>query len=106
MHLHRVRKPPAASFDWPALVQALADSSPFVRSTTIFALEVSAADPQLVVPRLVEAATRDSEPMVRLAAVEALRRFGPAAAAAVPGLLVVLQDPHAEVRRAAAFVSW
>jgi HEAT repeat protein len=84
------------------LVQALADASPFVRSTTIFALDVAAADPQLVVPRLVEVATRDVEPMVRLAAVEALWRFGIAAASAVPAMAVMLRDPHAVVRRAAA----
>jgi HEAT repeat protein len=40
--------------------------------------------------------------MVRLAAVETLRRFGADAVAALPALVQALADRHPEVRRAAA----
>jgi len=58
-------------------------------------------------PRLLEMVSGDPEPMVRLAVVEALRRFsaqanGAEASAAVPVLAGALADGYAEVRRAAA----
>ncbi len=84
------------------LVAAFASADPFVRSTTLFALNVSDQAARGVLPNLATMATADPETMVRLAAVEALRRFGADAVAAIPALSQALADRHPEVRRAAA----
>ena len=84
------------------LVAAFASADPFVRSTTLFALNVGDRVLRGVLPDLATMATADPEAMVRLAAVETLRRFGADAVAAVPALSQALADRHPEVRRAAA----
>ena len=84
------------------LVAAFASADPFVRSTTLFALNVGDQAARGVLPNLATMATADPETMVRLAAVEALRRFGADAVAAIPALSQALADRHPEVRRAAA----
>ncbi len=84
------------------LLEAFASADPFVRSTTLFTLNVGDAAARGVLPNLATMATADPEAMVRLAAVETLRRFGPDAAAALPALAQALADRHPEVRRAAA----
>jgi HEAT repeat protein len=84
------------------LVAAVASADPFVRSTTLFALNVGDQAARGVLPNLATMATADPETMVRLAAVETLRRFGADAVAAVPALAQALADRHPEVRRAAA----
>jgi HEAT repeat protein len=84
------------------LVAAVASADPFVRSTTLFALNVGDQAARGVLPNLATMATADPETMVRLAAVETLRRFGADAVAAVPALSQALADRHPEVRRAAA----
>ena len=58
------------------LVEAFASADPFVRSTTLFALNVGDRAARGVLPNLATMATADPEAMVRLAAVETLRRFG------------------------------
>jgi HEAT repeat protein len=80
----------------------LADHDWFVRATTAFALDASDADCQRVVPRLAQMVSQDPYPLVRLAAVEALWRLGPAARPAVGAVTRALVDPEAYVRRAAA----
>jgi hypothetical protein len=85
------------------LGEALCSTEAFVRSTTVFGLDMQSAEASAVMPRLLEMLSRDPEPMVRLAVVEALRRCGPDASAAVPALAGALVDGYAEVRRAAAF---
>jgi predicted nucleic acid-binding Zn-ribbon protein len=100
--LHKLRGPTEARFDWPKLLLALEDPTPFARSTAIFAIEAATAEAHLVVPKLAQLALQDSEPMVRLAAVEALWRFGPKAIEALSAIAAALQDKRAEVRRAAA----
>jgi HEAT repeat protein len=100
--VHKNRDPAEARFDWPKLLESLSDPAPFVRSTALFALEVANADAQLVVPKLAQVAVQDPEPMVRLAAVETLWRFGPEAIASWPAVAQALADRRAEVRRAAA----
>jgi HEAT repeat protein len=84
------------------MVEAFASADPFVRSTTLFTLIVSDRAAQNVLPNLATMATADPEVMVRLAAVETLRRFGAGAVAALPALAQALADRHPEVRRAAA----
>ncbi len=84
------------------LVAAFASADPFVRSTTLFALNVGDRAARGVLPNLATMATADPEAMVRLAAVETLRRFGADAASALPALAQALADRHPEVRRAAA----
>jgi HEAT repeat protein len=84
------------------LVAAFANADPFVRSTTLFALNVGDRAARGVLPNLATMVTADPEAMVRLAAVETLRRFGADAVAAVPALSQALADRHPEVRRAAA----
>ena len=84
------------------LVAAFASADPFVRSTTLFALNVGDQAARGVLPNLATMATADPETMVRLAAVETLRRFGADAVAALPALSQALVDRHPEVRRAAA----
>jgi HEAT repeat protein len=86
----------------PALSEALASSKPFDRSTAVFSLETQTSEARGAMPRLLEMLSGDPEPMVRLAVVEALRRFGAEASGAVPALAGALQDGYAEVRRAAA----
>lgn len=91
----------------PPLSEALSDAKPFVRSTTVFALDMQNAEARGVMPRLLEMVGGDPEPMVRLAVVEALRRLaveasGAGVGEAVPALAGALQDGYGEVRRAAA----
>jgi HEAT repeat protein len=90
-----------------ALGEALSDAKPFVRSTTVFSLDMQSAEARGAMPRLLEMVSGDPEPMVRLAVVEALRRVavegsGGGAGEAVPALAGALQDGYGEVRRAAA----
>jgi predicted nucleic acid-binding Zn-ribbon protein len=92
----------AAAQTLSTLVEALGNANPFVRSTTIFSLVACHPVPQGVLQKLAEAATGDKEPMVRLAAVETLRRFGKDSSPAVPAIARALADPHPDVRRAAA----
>ena len=87
----------------PALGEALNSTEAFVRSTTVFGLDMQSAEARAALPRLLEMLSGDPEPMVRLAVVEALRRCGPDASGAVPALAGALRDGYAEVRRAAAF---
>lgn len=108
-HQFRVYKRPdpsdqstAAAQTLSSLLEALANTDPFVRSTTIFTLDVCHPATQGVLPKLAEVATGDTEPMVRLAAVETLRRFGTASSIAIPAIARALADPHSDVRRAAA----
>ena len=84
------------------LLEAFASADPFVRSTTLFALNVADRAVRGVLPNVATMATADPEVLVRLAAVETLRRFGADAVAALPALAQALADRHPEVRRAAA----
>jgi HEAT repeat protein len=84
------------------LLEALDNPDAFVRSTTAFALDVRLVDSQIFVPKLADVVNRDTAPLVRLAAVEALWRFGPKAQSAIPALERALADVRPEVRRAAA----
>jgi HEAT repeat protein len=91
----------------PALDEALRSAKPFDRSTAVFSLDMRSAEARRALPRLFEMANADPEPMVRLAVVEALRRFsvevsGVEASGAVPVLAGALEDRYVEVRRAAA----
>ena len=101
----------------PTLGEALCSSKPFDRSTAVFSLDMQSAEARGALPRLLEMVSRDPEPMVRLAVVEALRRLGvqgsgaegtgtqasgTEAARTVPVLTGALQDGYVEVRRAAA----
>ena len=83
-------------------MQSFASADPFVRSTALFTLIVGNREAINVLPNLATMATTDPEAMVRLAAVETLRRFGADAVAALPALVQALADRHPEVRRAAA----
>lgn len=87
----------------PALGEALNSPEAFVRSTTVFALDMQSVEARAAMPRLLEMLSGDPEPMVRLAVVEALRRCGPDASGVVPAFAAALLDSYAEVRRAAAF---
>jgi HEAT repeat protein len=93
-------QPTATTQTLSDLLEALGNVDSFVRSTTIFKLEVSDPAAQGVLPRLAELARTDTEPLVRLAAVETLRRFG--VVTLIPAVAEVLKDQHPEVRRAAA----
>jgi HEAT repeat protein len=94
------------------LGEALCSSKPFDRSTAVFSLDMQSAEARGVMPRLLEMVSRDPEPMVRLAVVEALRRgvvkvdemqaSGAETSETVPVLAGALADGYAEVRRAAA----
>jgi predicted nucleic acid-binding Zn-ribbon protein len=101
----------------PALSEALCSAKPFDRSTAVFSLDMQSVEARGVMPRLLEMVSRDPEPMVRLAVVEALRRgvvkvggmqasgaeiSGAEAGQTVPVLTGALADGYAEVRRAAA----
>ena len=91
----------------PPLGEALCSSKPFDRSTAVFSLDMQSEEARAAMPRLLEMVSGDPEPMVRLAVVEALRRFsaqanGAEVSAAVPVLSGALQDGYAEVRRATA----
>ncbi len=90
----------AAAQTLSGLLESLASADSFVRSTTIFKL--GAGDPVALesVPKLAELTTTDPETLVRLAAVEALRRLR--VGAAIPQIAEALRDRHPEVRRAAA----
>jgi HEAT repeat protein len=90
----------AAAQTLSSLLAALGDTDSFVRSTTIFKLEAGDPAAQGVLPKVAELATADTEPLVRLAAVETLRRFG--AVMVIPVVAEALKDKHPEVRRAAA----
>ena len=92
--------PPEQTYE--KLVESFASAEPFVRSTTLFALCVGDPAAHKVLPNLATLATADPEAMVRLAAIETLRRFGADAVAALPALTQALADRHPEVRRAAA----
>ena len=92
--------PPEQNYD--KLVQSFASVDPFVRSTALFTLIVGNREALNVLPNLATMVTTDPEAMVRLAAVETLRRFGADAVAALPALVQALADRHPEVRRAAA----
>jgi HEAT repeat protein len=97
---HKIRDPGEPAPTLSGLLDALGNADSFVRSTTIFKLEMG--DPAVpgVLPKLADLATADPEPLVRIAAVEALRRLR--ASAAIPVMAEALRDRHPEVRRAAA----
>jgi len=86
----------------PALGDALNSTESFKRSIAVFALDMQSEEARAAMPRLLEMVSGDPEPMVRLAVVEALRRFGADASGAVPALAAALRDGYSEVRRAAA----
>jgi hypothetical protein len=94
--------PAAAAGAEPDPVAKLGDPNWFVRATTAFSLDVLQADPQRTVPKLAEMVRQDPYPLVRLAAVEALWRFGAHAQAEVPTIARALTDRQDYVRRAAA----
>jgi HEAT repeat protein len=83
-------------------VAALAAAEGLARARAAFSLDVRTAPAQQLVPQLAEWVTRDPYPLVRLAAIEALRRFGAPARTATPAITAALSDPQAYVRRAAA----
>ena len=70
------------------LLVTLGNADSFVRSTTIFKLEVSDPAASVVLPRLADLARTDAEPLVRIAAVEALRRLR--VSAAIPAIVEAL----------------
>jgi hypothetical protein len=86
----------------PDPVVALGASDALVRARTAFSLDARAAEAGLLVPKLAELVTQDPYPLVRLAAVEALWRFGAPASAAVAAMTRALADRQAFVRRSAA----
>jgi HEAT repeat protein len=92
----------SADQEKPDPIAALSDTNWFVRATTAFALDVRTANAQRSVPKLAQMVTQDPYPLVRLAAVEALWRFGVEAKTAVPIMIRALSDRQAYVRRAAA----
>src|SRR5437867_5222939 len=89
---------PEARAAVPALIEALKDPDPHVRSVAVSAL--SEVDPKArdAIPALVELLKTD-EPM---RAIQALARFGPEAREAVPVLTGLLKDRAADVRWNAA----
>jgi HEAT repeat protein len=92
---------PAAAPAAGRLVEALADRDVFVRWSAARTLgKVSPAQAALVVPALAHLLT-DLDLDLRLAATTALERYGPAARAAVPDLLVAMRCTDAEVRMGA-----
>jgi HEAT repeat protein len=86
----------------PDPTAALGDSQWLTRARTAFALNARTAPAQQLVAKLAELLARDPYPLVRLAAVEALWRFGDSARPAIPLVTRALSDPVAYVRRAAA----
>jgi HEAT repeat protein len=83
------------------LARALADGAETDRCQAAALLAGHPERPDVVVPALA-AATRDSNWRVRLAAVEALERLGPTAAAAAPALADAARDPVPCIRPLAA----
>jgi len=73
------------------LGDALNSTESFKRSTAVFVLDMQSEEARAAMPRLLEMVSGDPEPMVRLAVVEALRRFGADASGAVPALAAALR---------------
>lgn len=86
----------------PGLAEALGDEDARLRRSAADALEMLGPLAQPALPAL-SRALYDSDRFTRWSAVRTLGRLGPLAAdLATPGLTRLLQDPDAEVRRAAA----
>jgi DNA-directed RNA polymerase subunit RPC12/RpoP len=73
-------QPPMAEADYPQAVanffKVLSDSDGSARAAAAFSLGHLRVEPERAVPSLALAAISDSQPVVRQAAVDALRRFG------------------------------
>lgn len=82
-----------------ALVEALIDPDCDVRWRAVRTLGNFRAMPQVVVPAIAERLRNDSASTVRFYAVSALRKFGPAAQAAVRDLTEAASDPSLGLRR-------
>jgi HEAT repeat protein len=89
---------PAAALAMPSLLKALGDPDPFVRWTAARTLgKVSPARADVAVPALARL-LQDVDFDLRLAALAALERYGPAAASIVPRLIDSLGAADAEER--------
>jgi HEAT repeat protein len=75
----------------PALVQALRDADPQVRSQAALALARMGPDASPAVPALMEALS-DRDENVRRCAARALGQVGPSARAAIPALITALRQ--------------
>jgi HEAT repeat protein len=82
----------------PALIEALKDPDPFVRDNSVDALAVM--HPGDVVGPLTRA-LRDPDANARRRAADTLARVGRETEGAWPGLIELLKDENAEVRKAA-----
>ena len=85
-----------------ALVEALADKDPAVRTAAASGLTTIGPAASAAVPRLAEALRRDGAEAVRSAAARALGSLGMDAKAAVPALFEALSDSREGVRWSAA----
>ena len=83
------------------LVEALADSTPTVRSAAAWALTQTGPRGSTAVPALAKALS-DPAPRVRGLAIVALKNMGPKAAPAVPALIQALNDSESYLRISAA----
>jgi hypothetical protein len=89
----------------PALRNALADPSPYLRLVAVQSLAaVGARAQQPAVMADVVAAASDPDPQVRRFAIGALAQFGAAGEGAMPALRTALSDSAADVRENAARV--
>ena len=84
----------------PALVQALADSDPFIRWGAARTLgKIGSVEENTAVPALAKL-LEEPDLDLRIAAAWALERYGPAARAAVPALAKAVGTGDPEIRRA------
>jgi HEAT repeat protein len=87
----------------PGLSAAVSKGEPELRVNGMRALQAIGAAAQDAVPTVSAALqTKDTPLAVRLEAAKTLAKLGPAAAAGRPALLEALNDPHPEIRLAAA----
>ena len=101
--LRRLKKldQPAEAAEPPALIAALKDQVPSVRSSAALALGQIGLAGEGVVPALI-AALADADPRVRSSAALALGQVGPAAGGVMPALIAALADNDPGVRSSAA----
>lgn len=83
----------------PALIESLKDADPYVRDNAVDALAVM--HPGDVVPSLIRA-LRDPNDNTRRRSADTLARIGRETETAWPGLIELLKDQNAEVKKAAS----
>jgi HEAT repeat protein len=93
---------PAARGAVSALGQAAGQGDSEVRIAAIKALMAIGREAAPAVPEIARGLEQDNNIRLRKQAADALGQFGPLAESAIPELLKALEDPEADVRRAAA----